>query len=290
MEDASTLRWILIIAGAALLGGLLLFGNPNRKPKTRRPRKRRPNRRKSEPTAASATRREPTLEAGEDAAEPVGQPSRFEDPSFGDAPPSDFSAGQGELPIDAAAGPALGDPPALEPSIDPPLTTDAEAAPVVKEHAGSAEPAEPAGPPPDPPEKVIVLYLRARDNRKVVGVELLNAAMKSGMEFGDMQIFHRLVEGQSQPVFSMANLENPGTFDKESWPTLETRGMTLFLGLPGPMPALDAWNAMVATSRRMAELLHLDVLDQAQAHFTRQREGEIREELREFERQQQPEG
>ncbi len=56
------------------------------------------------------------------------------------------------------------------------------------------------------------------------------------------------------------------------------------------MPALDAWDAMVATSRRMAELLHLDVLDQKRQVFTRQREGEIREELREFERGQQPEG
>ena len=154
---------------------------------------------------------------------------------------------------------------------------------------GAAPAAEPE-PVPDPPEKVVVLYLQARDNRSVVGVELLDAAMKSGMEFGPMDIFHRNIEGHDRPVFSLANLENPGTFDKDSWPTLETRGMTLFLGLPGPMPALDAWDAMVATSRRMAELLHLDVLDQNREIFTRQREGEIREELREFERQQQPEG
>lgn len=273
MEDASTLRWILIIAGAALLGGLLLFGNPNRKPKTRKPKKRRkPNRRKTAAAtgaASGATRKEPTLDAG---AEPAAEsPSRFDDPSFGDAPPDDYGTGQGELPIDSAASSPV------EPSLDPP----ADSAPAV------SEPEEPI---PDPPEKVVVLYLQARDNRKVVGVELLDAAMKSGMEFGPMQIFHRSIEGDDRPVFSLANLENPGTFDKDSWPTLETRGMTLFLGLPGPMPALDAWDAMVATSRRMAELLHLDVLDQGREHFTRQREGEIREELREFERQQQPEG
>ena len=92
-----------------------------------------------------------------------------------------------------------------------------------------------------------------------IRVELLEAAIKSGMDFGAMDIFHRRIEGHEPPLFSMANLEKPGHFDKHAWPTLETRGMTLFMGLPGPMPALDAWDAMVATARRMAELLHLDV-------------------------------
>ena len=264
MEDASTLRWILIIAGVALLGGLLLFGNPNRKPRKRKPKKRVSNRRK--PPQVAAERREPTLEgdeAGADAAA-AAEPSRFDSDDFAAPPPDDFSADQGELPI--------GEKP----------KTDRAPAP------GSS--AEPEPPPYDAPEKVVVLYLQARDNRKVVGTELMEVASKSGLEFGEMSFFHRRVDGHRQPLFSMANLENPGTFDKESWPTLETRGVTLFMGLPGPMGALYAWDAMVATSRRMGELLHLDVLDENRNHFSRQREGEIREELREFERQRKPEG
>jgi cell division protein ZipA len=264
MEDASTLRWILIIAGAALLGGLLLFGNPNRKPRKRKPKKRAANRRK--PPKVAAERQEPTLEgdgAGGNAGS-AAEPSRFDSDDFSAPPPDDYSADQGELPIGDSAKPA-GD-------------------------AAPESPPEPEAPPYDPPEKVVVLYLQARDNRKVVGTELMEVASKSGLEFGEMSFFHRRVDGHKQPLFSMANLENPGTFDRESWPTLETRGVTLFMGLPGPMGALYAWDAMVATSRRMGELLHLDVLDENRNHFTRQREGEIREELREFERNQQPEG
>ncbi len=250
MDDTSTLRWILIICGAALLGGLLLFGNPNRKPKQRKLKRRKPNRRKP----AAAERHEPALDGDH-------EPSRFDDPNFSSAPRVEptLEAGQGELPID---------------------------------DTGSAAPAKtnkPSGPPPDPPDKVIVLYLQARDNRRIVGAELLEAAVKSGMTFGDMNIFHRRLEGGERPLFSMANLEQPGHFDKDAWNTFETRGMTLFMGLPGPMPALDAWDALVATARRMSELLHLDILDGKREHFTRQREGAIREELREFERQQQPE-
>jgi cell division protein ZipA len=263
MEDASTLRWILIIAGVALLGGLLLFGNPNRKPRKRKPKKRAANRRKA-PQVASE-RREPTLD-GDGATEGEGagsatEPSRFDSDDFAGAPP-EYSGDQGELPIGGA----------------------------VDSGPGTEEPEEPEEPPYDAPDKVIVLYLQARDNRKVIGTELMEVASKSGLEFGEMSFFHRRIDGHKQPLFSMANLENPGTFDKESWPTLETRGVTLFMGLPGPMGALYAWDAMVATSRRMGELLHLDVLDEHRNIFTRQREGEIREELREFERQQQPEG
>lgn len=251
MDDTSTLRWILIICGAALLGGLLLFGNPNRKPKQRKLKRRKTNRRK----AVATSRQEPALDGDQ-------EPSRFDDPKFSSAPRVEptLEPGQGELPIDDA-GAAAGDKP------DKPASN-------------------PAGPPPD---KVVVLYLQVRDNRHVVGVELLEAAVKSGMEFGDMNIFHRMLEGNKQPLFSMANLEEPGSFDKDEWNTLETRGMTLFMGLPGPMPALDAWDALVATARRMSELLHLDILDSKRDIFTRHREGEIREELREFERQQQPE-
>jgi cell division protein ZipA len=83
----------------------------------------------------------------------------------------------------------------------------------------------------------------------------------------------------------MANLTNPGTFDKAAWNTLETKGVTMFMTLPGPKNALDAWDSMLATSRRLAELLHADLLDDELNVFTRQRSLQIKEELREYERQ-----
>jgi cell division protein ZipA len=98
-----------------------------------------------------------------------------------------------------------------------------------------------------------------------------------------------VVEGNQQPLFSMANLTNPGIFDKQAWNTLQTKGVTLFMTLPGPLGALDAWDAMLATSRRLADLLHADLLDVSREVFTRQCEGRVREELRAFERQQQAE-
>ena len=144
----------------------------------------------------------------------------------------------------------------------------------------------PLGPPPD---KILSLFLQARDNHRISGVDLLDAALKSGMVFGDRDIFYRVMDESEEILFSMANLEKPGSFDKNAWNTMETKGVTMFMTLPGPMNALDAWNAMLATSRRIAELLHADLLDEKQIVFTRQREGQIREELREYERSNLPE-
>jgi len=143
---------------------------------------------------------------------------------------------------------------------------------------------KPKGPPPPMPDKIITLSLQARDNHKITGIELLDASLKSGLVFGEHDIFHRIHEEDVEPIFSMANLTKPGSFDKNAWNTMETRGVTMFMTLPGPRNALDAWDAMLATSRRLAELLHADLLDDKHEVFTRQRSLQIKEELREYER------
>ena len=148
------------------------------------------------------------------------------------------------------------------------------------------KPKAPAAPPPD---KIVTLFLQARDNHIITGIELLDASIKSGLVFGNHDIFHRIHEEDLEPVFSMANLTEPGSFDKTAWNTMEIRGVTLFMTLPGPRNALDAWDSMLATSRRLAELLHADLLDDSHGVFTRQRSMQIKEDLREYERQKKPE-
>ena len=139
----------------------------------------------------------------------------------------------------------------------------------------------PAGPPPD---KIITLFLLASDNHRINGAELLQATVATGMEFGDMNIFHRVPEGSDKPVFSMANAAKPGYFERDEWNTFETTGVVLFMTLPGPVDALGAWDALLATARRLAEILHAELLDEERNPFTRQREAQYREEMREYDR------
>jgi cell division protein ZipA len=170
----------------------------------------------------------------------------------GDAP-----QGQGELPI----GPQ---------------------APVPAEPRRPRPPRKPAGP---PPERIVTLFLLARDNHVINGAELLQAAIKTGLEFGEMDIFHRLAEGSDQPVFSFANALKPGHFERESWNTFETKALAVFMALPGPVLALDAWDAMLATARRLAEILNAEIQDEEHAALTRQAEGRIREAMRAYDRE-----
>ncbi len=245
--DISTFRWILIIAGSAIIAGIYLFGIRDKKRKPRASRKH---------VHARKVRREPVLDT-------TG--------ATGDEQGSGTESRQRELEIGDSSEDLF--------RVDPHFE---EGAPQDKDR-------ERKSPPGPPPEKIITLFLQARDKHVITGVELLDASLKSGLIFGKHDIFHRIHEEDVEPVFSMANLIKPGTFDKTAWNTMEIKGVTMFMTLPGPRNALDAWDSMLATSRRLAELLHADLLDDSQSVFTRQRSLQIKEALREYEQQKSSE-
>lgn len=226
--DAATLRWIIIIAGAIILGAIFLFGNPEKKRKPRASRR-----------VAGAERREPTLEKSTEERSPA---------DTGEV------SGQGELAIGDATAATAGTP----------RRTRASAAPA--------------------PDKIVTLFLLARDNHVISGADLLEAALKTGMEFGEMNIFHRKADGADEPVFSLANAVKPGSFEKDGWNTFETSGLALFMTLPGPMLAFDAWEVMLTNARRIAEILQADIVDGDHIPFTRQKEAQTREEMRQYDR------
>lgn len=194
-------------------------------------------------------RREPTLDGG-------GGGDEFE----GAEPEDVGEGGQGELAIGA-----------------PQLKIGTESEP----QSAAPRPPPPAGP---GPEKIVSLFLLARDNHIITGAELLQAAVNTGMEFGDMNIFHRVAEGSEHSVYSMANAAKPGHFERDEWNTFETTGVVLFMTLPAPVQALDGWDSMLATARRMSEILNAELLDDERSPFTRQREAQLREEMREYDR------
>ena len=61
--------------------------------------------------------------------------------------------------------------------------------------------------------------------------------------------------------------------------------IAFFLTLPTSINALDAWETMEPTAKRMAELLDGVVLDEQRNALGRQRVAHIREELRTYDRQ-----
>ena len=252
--DTWNLRFVLIAVGVVIIIGLFLFGNPDKKRKPRASRKR---------VHAQKVRREPKLSDDDSAVQ--------------EADMSDTDERQTELAIEPA--------PLASERHEPRFGPDDDEIDLDVEHERPAEPKTAASDVPLP-DKIVTLFIKARDNHIISGAELLSVSLKSGLVFGEPGIFHRLNEEDNKPVFSMANLTNPGVFDKNAWNTIEIRGVTMFMTLPGPKSALDAWDSMLATSRRLAELLHADLLDDKREVFSRPRALQIKEELREYDRGQ----
>lgn len=138
-------------------------------------------------------------------------------------------------------------------------------------------------------DKVVSLIVAARAGTLLHGGDILVAAEKAGLVFGDMQIFHRMPEGRPEagPIFSVANVVKPGNFDLRQPDRTQTPGVTFFMTLPGPLPALDAWETMLPAAQRFAELLDAVVLDDERNALGRQRVQFLRDELRAYDRERE---
>lgn len=136
-------------------------------------------------------------------------------------------------------------------------------------------------------ERIVAINVLARDGETIAGPELIVAAERSGLVFGDMGIFHRMIDGRAElgPIFSVANMMRPGSFDMASIQELRTSGITFFMTLPGPLRALDAWDTMLPAAQRCAELLDAQLTDEQRNALGRQTIQHLREELRTFDRQ-----
>ncbi len=136
-------------------------------------------------------------------------------------------------------------------------------------------------------DKIVTLYIAARAGDTLKGPDIVVAAEKAGLTYGHMNAFHRLVEGHPErgPVFTVANIKKPGSFDMADIQSLETPAIAFFLTLPAPVAALDAWETMLPTVQRMGELLDGVVLDESRNALGRQRIAHLRDELRAYDRQ-----
>ena len=190
--------------------------------------------------------------------------------------------------VNALRAPADSGPPTQAPqaAAPPAVAPAAEPAPAAK--AEKQPPRSELGrrPAQMPVERIITLFVVAREGGHFNGPDLVVATEKAGLEFGDMGIYHRLVDGKRElgPIFSVANMLKPGNFDLARLDTLRTPGVSFFMTLPAPMPALDAWDAMLPTAQRLAELLDGHVLDEERNALGRQRVAHIRDQLRGWDR------
>lgn len=254
------LRVILLLIGAAILAAIYFFGGSDK------PRQaRNGERRQSDDPDAPPERTPPSLDGARDR-DPPSETVTRELKRLGDLISREKRPGsrprRAPRPAEKAPEPP-GEPSARKPEESPDKPDRAES----------------------DPDRIVVLYVRARAGGEIAGPRLVAAAKMAGLEFGDMDIYHRLDEsGSRETIFSMANMVAPGTLEQANTPAFSTPGVALFMRLPGPLRALDAWDAMLATARRLAEILEAEMLDENHSSLNRQRIQQIREEMREYDR------
>ncbi len=191
----------------------------------------------------------------------------LEDPSESAAPPAATRAprlaGDRRRPV--------ADPPVIEPAAEP-----------VEAVAPASEP-EPA-PLETPPrhQRIVAVRLLGRDNQRIEGRDLKAALGSEGLQFGRYSIFHRLVEG-GRPLYSVASLVEPGSFDPNGMENLRFPGISLFAVFPGPLPAPQCFDELLAAARRLADKLGATLQDDSGSSLTGQRVLSIREDLVHFE-------
>lgn len=135
----------------------------------------------------------------------------------------------------------------------------------------------------DTPQKIVTVRIVARAKSSFPGDELILGMRGIGLRHGKFGIFHRY-EGndESQTIFSVASLVEPGSFDLQNIKGQEIPGISIFMVLPGPIECVDAFDLMVSSARALSQALNGELLDETGSTFSIQRERYLREEIIQF--------
>ncbi|HPE59088.1 MAG TPA: cell division protein ZipA C-terminal FtsZ-binding domain-containing protein [Thiolinea sp.] len=120
-----------------------------------------------------------------------------------------------------------------------------------------------------PPQ--LVMFIAADDQPDgFAGEDVLRALEKSGLIFGDMNVFHRMVltEDGERSLFNVANGIKPWTLEPEEMPGLNTPGLSMVLNLPSPIDDREAIHDFVRTAERIAGSLNGVLKNQNQRPIT----------------------
>lgn len=113
-------------------------------------------------------------------------------------------------------------------------------------------------------DMVIAFTILAPEGQKFSGLDLKAALKTLSFQHGDMQIYHRMTPGMhKKPLFSVANIVDPGTFNPQNDATMNTPGVLLFTKLPGPVNGLTLFDDLLETAQSLADKLNGILCDQS---------------------------
>jgi cell division protein ZipA len=131
-----------------------------------------------------------------------------------------------------------------------------------------------------PPEKIITLRVIQRHQEQMDSEEAVLALKRAGLVHGKYGIFHSMpADGEDEPLFSVASLTEPGSFDLANLHEVDIAGLSFFMALPGVGDPVTRFDAMIEAARDLAEMFDGVLLDESGSSWSIQRERYIREEV-----------
>lgn len=124
----------------------------------------------------------------------------------------------------------------------------------------------------DLPRKIIQINVVSH-TVPFTGSSLFKAAKDVEMQYGDMDIFHRIETlGKPKVLFSMVNMVEPGTFPKDAKARkgFSSPGVTLFTQLPAVRDGIAIYSDMLFTAERLAAILGGELQDEFRSALTKQ--------------------
>lgn len=131
----------------------------------------------------------------------------------------------------------------------------------------------------------IPLTILARQGQQLNGEVILHAASVLGLVLKDDGIYRYEVkdaQGYRQALLGLVNILEPGTFSPEQMDQFSTPGLVLYLHLPAPLEAREAFDKLVEIGRKLEELLEAELCDETRSVLTRQTIGHLREKIEAF--------
>ncbi len=142
---------------------------------------------------------------------------------------------------------------------------------------------------PQDEEHIVVFHVRGKKGQKLKGEQLHRLFDELGLEFGDMNIFHHFASNENprlrsskQPVFSVANSHEPGTFPDAGLDAFETDGLSFFMRLPNPIDGDKAFDQLLGTVGRIAHDIDGEICDGGRQLLTKQSAHRSREIAKRF--------
>ena len=128
----------------------------------------------------------------------------------------------------------------------------------------------------------IPLTIKGRHGRRISGEVIKSATRECQFMLKDSGIFYYEVadaQGFKQNLLGLANIMEPGTFDEDTLDSFETPGLVLFLHLPAPVEAREAFDILLKQGRQLAMLLEGELCDDARNVLTNQSIGHLKEKV-----------